>query len=130
MNVVFDDFFSGNCSQSRSVLIFRGLTCEFVLSSVLFIIKRKANSLIEQQKCYGPFSFRKWSLIFRFPSEIKSLLIDPFSQIGLILSKKCESLIILKISKNFKATFFFLEIWKLTFFKKSKSVFFLLTCLD
>ena len=46
-------FFSGKSFKicSRSIMIFRGLTCDFFLSSVHFHCKRKANSTIEQQKC-------------------------------------------------------------------------------
>ena len=47
-------FFSGKSVKicSRSVSIFRGLTCSFFSSSVHFH-KRKANSTIQKQKCKG-----------------------------------------------------------------------------
>ena len=50
------DFFSGKSLKicSRLVLIYRGLTSDFFLSSSsICIVKRKANSTIEQQKCEG-----------------------------------------------------------------------------
>ena len=48
----FKYIFSGISRKtcSRSILIFRGLTCDYFLNSVHFIDKRKANSTIEQQK--------------------------------------------------------------------------------
>ena len=53
-----------------------------IFSSDQFLLKRMANSNIEQQcvkvaKNVIDFVFRKWILIFRFPSEMKILLIDP-----------------------------------------------------
>ena len=49
------DFFSGESYKicSRSILIFRGLTCDFFLVQFISIVKRKANSTIEQSNCKG-----------------------------------------------------------------------------
>ena len=70
-------FFSGKSLKicSRSVLIF---LCLILISSeiqLISIVKRKAYCTIEQQKCQVTKNviycfFRKWNLIFRFPSEI------------------------------------------------------------
>ena len=45
------DFFSGKSLKicSRSILIFRGLICDFFRFNSL--VKKKANSTIQQQKC-------------------------------------------------------------------------------
>ena len=49
------DFFSGKSLKicSRSILIFRCLTSDFFLIQCISIVKRKANSTIEQQNCKG-----------------------------------------------------------------------------
>ena len=48
-------FFSGKNLKvcSRSVLSFRGLTCDFFLLQCISIVKKKSTSTIEQQKCKG-----------------------------------------------------------------------------
>ena len=48
-------FFSGKCLKicSRSISIFRGLTCDFFKVQCISIIKTKANFFIEKQNCIG-----------------------------------------------------------------------------
>ena len=57
---------------SRSILIFRGLTCDFTSSSVHFIVKRKANFSIERQNVEkrDRHLISKMKLFIRFPSEV------------------------------------------------------------
>ena len=50
----FFGFFSGKSLKFiHSILIFRGLTYDFFENQCISLVKRKANSTIEQQKCKG-----------------------------------------------------------------------------
>ena len=67
-------FFSGKSLEicSRSVLIFRGLTCDFVLRSVHF--HWKANSLsdgksIKVTKTWSTFDFENGNKLSDFPAK-------------------------------------------------------------
>ena len=48
-------FFSGKSLKicSRSISIFRDLTCDFFLIQCISIVERKVNSIIKQQNCEG-----------------------------------------------------------------------------
>ena len=76
------------------------------------IVKRRANSTIEQKECKGhgkviDFQFRKRKSVIRFPSVIKVLSIDP------VFSNWCnfnqKVLNCYRNSNSFKAIYLFLR---------------------
>ena len=71
---------------SRSNLMIRDLTLIFFQVRFTSFVKTKANSTIEQQKHDRLLEVRKWILIFRFPSGIKTFLLIQFSQKLLIIN--------------------------------------------
>ena len=78
----------------------------YFFAAWLLIVKRKANSTIEQQKCKGPrkrdwLLFLKRFLNFRFSSEIQTFLIDSVSSNWVNFIKKVE---IINCSRNSKSS--------------------------
>ena len=70
---------------SHSVLVFRRLvTCDFFKVQCISIVKRKASSFMEQQKCKG---HEKRDRLLISKMEINYQI----SQIGVFLTKKCPS---------------------------------------
>ena len=78
------------------------------------IVKRKANSTIEQQKC---------KLIIKCPREIKNIPIDPVFSNGVNLIRKVFFMNCSTNLKSFEAIYFFLRNSKRKF-KKTQVVFF------
>ena len=105
-------FFSFRKSKvcSCSILIFRGLTCDFSLSSVHLYFKRKANSTIEQQNCKGHekrdrLLILKEEINFQISQLNKSF--DPVFSYWVNFIKKVFIINCSTNSKSFKAMFFF-----------------------
>ena len=65
----------------RLILTFDHITGFFFQVHLISLVKRKAKSTIEHQKCKGYEKrdrLRKWSSFIRFLSKIKTLPTDPF----------------------------------------------------
>ena len=72
------------------------------------------------------FLVSKVEFFLRFPSEIKTLPIDPVFSIWVHVINKAPNIIVQKIRRASKHLFFFFEIWK--FFFKKVSGFLMFTC--
>ena len=94
------------------------------------IVKREANSTIEQQKCKGRekrdrLLISKMEINYQVPSEIKVLAFDQIFSNWVNFNKEVSMINCSTNSKSFKAIYFFyIENQKLKVIEKKQSVFF------
>ena len=98
------------------------------------IVKREANSTIEQQKCKGRekrdrLLISKMEINYQVPSEIKVLAFDQIFSNWVNFNKEVSMINCSTNSKSFKAIYFFyIENQKLKVIEKKQSVFFQFPC--